>query len=602
MLNKELPLQGLTMEITRRGFVRDALGTAVVLTGLAGPAAATTNAAPNTEDDYYRQVVKANDAFLPSVIGQGTGPRERFGVRGVGEGIDALAGAFCAPESLYYKSPVLLPAMDAAADKLLAAQHADGTIDSGNLNSPPDTAFVVQTMCMALAVLQRMSLPQLSTINNKLEKFLLAAGEALSTGGIHTPNHRWVVSSALAQLNSLFSSAKYVNRIDDWLGEGVFCDADGQFEERSTGIYSRVVDNALITIARLLHRPELLEPVRINLAMTIFYMHPNGELETVGSRRQDQTMAAWISNYYLQYRFMAIKDQNRQFGAVARFAEHIGLDRAEARIPLIEFLEEPLYRQQLPDPEPIPSDYARFFSNSALARIRRGETSATIYGGSDWPLGIDSGLASNSTFFNFRKGKAVLESVRMIPNFFSEGSFRSEGMKVEGNRYLLHQDLHVPYYQPLPKHLRNPLGDYPLTPAGNRFWSKLNFPQRQKSNIQTLEQKVTVTENAGVFELAFDVGGHDRVPVTIELSFLRDGELEGIEPGAARPNLYFLRQGTGRFRVGDDVITFGPGQAEHETVRLEGASFETPQRPSPPDRYKVYITGYTPFRKTLTIS
>jgi hypothetical protein len=602
MLNKELSLQGLTMEITRRGFVREALGTAAVLTGLAGPAAANTNAAPNTEDDYYRQVVKANDAFSPSVIGQGTGPRERFGVRGVGEGVDALAGAFCAPESLYYKSPALLPAMDAAADKLLAAQHADGTIDSGNLNSPPDTAFVVQTVCMALAVLQRMSLPQLSTINNKLEKFLLAAGEALSTGGIHTPNHRWVVSSALAQLNSLFPSAKYVNRIDDWLEEGVFCDADGQFEERSTGIYSRVVDNALITIARLLHRPELLEPVRRNLAMTIFYMHPNGELETVGSRRQDQTMAAWISNYYLQYRFMAIKDQNRQFGAVARFAEHIGLDRAEARIPLIEFLEEPLYRQQLPDPEPIPSDYARFFSNSALARIRRGETSATIYGGSDWPLGIASGLASNSTFFNFRKGKAVLESVRMIPNFFSEGSFRSEGMKVEENRYLLHQDLHVPYYQPLPKHLRNPLGDYPLTPAGNRFWSKLNFPQRQKSNIQTLEQKVTVTENAGVFELAFDVGGHDRVPVTIELSFRRDGELEGIEPGAARPNLYFLRQGTGRFRVGDDVITFGPGQAEHETVRLEGASFETPQRPSPPDRSKVYITGFTPFRKTLTIS
>ena len=136
-----------------------------------------------------------------------------------------------------------------------------------------------------------MNLPQLSSINNKLGKFVLAAGEALSTGGIHTPNHRWVVSSALAQIHSLFPSAKYVDRIDDWLGEGVYCDADGQFAERSTGIYSRVVDNALITIARLLRRPELLEPVRRNLAMTIFYMHPNGELETVGSRRQDQTLA-----------------------------------------------------------------------------------------------------------------------------------------------------------------------------------------------------------------------------------------------------------------------------------------------------------------------
>lgn len=595
------------MEITRRGFVRDALGTAAVLTGLASTGLASTgvasaSAAADTEDDYYRRLVKANDAGLPSVIEQVKGSHERFGVRGVGEAVDALAGAYCAPESSYFKSRELLPLLETEADKLLAAQHPDGTIDSGNLYSPPDTGFVVQTVCAALAVLQRMYLPQLSSINNKLGKFVLAAGEALSTGGIHTPNHRWVVSSALAQLNALFPSAKYVNRIDDWLGEGVFCDADGQFEERSTGIYSRVVDNALITIARLLHRPELLDVVRRNLDMTIFYMHPNGELETVGSRRQDQTMAAWISNYYLQYRYMANKDKNRQFAAVARLAEQIGLDRAEAKIPLIEFLEEPLYRQQLPDPEPLPSDYARLFSNSVLARIRRGETSATVYGGSDWPLGVASGLASNPTFFNFRKGKAVLESVRMIPNFFSEGAFRSEGMKVEQNRYLLHQDIHVPYYQPLPKHLRNPQGDYPLTPAGSRFWSKLNFPQRQKSNIQTLEQKVTVTENSGAFELAFDVGSHDRVPTTIELSFRRDGELEGIEPGATRPNLFFLRQGTGRFSVGNDVITFGPGQADHEMIRMEGASFEAPQRPSPPDRYKVYITGFTPFRKTLTIS
>lgn len=94
----------------------------------------------------------------------------------------------------------------------------------------------------------------------------------------------------------------------------------------------------------------------------------------------------------------------------------------------------------------------------------------------------------------------------------------------------------------------------------------------QKSNIQTLEQKVTVSENAGVFELAFDVRGHDRVPVTIELTFWRDGELEGVEPGTRRPKLYFLRQGTGRFRVGNDVITSRPGRTDHEMIRMDGAS------------------------------
>jgi hypothetical protein len=590
------------MDISRRRFVRDLVGPAATLVLAGRDVTARVSDAVGIEDDYYLRLVKANDANLPSVFQNVKGSPERFGARGVGEAVGALAGAYCAPESSNFKSQALLAVMEEAAEKLLAAQHVDGTIDSGNLNSPPDTGFVVQTVCTALAVLKLTNLPEVSSINGKLGKFVLAAGEALSTGGIHTPNHRWVVSSALSQVNALFPSAKYVNRIDDWLGEGVYCDADGQFAERSTGIYSRVVDNALITIARLLGRPELLEPVRRNLAMTMYYMHPNGELETVGSRRQDQTMTAWISNYYLQFRYMAIKEQNRQFASVARLAEELGLDHAEAKIPLIEFLEEPLYRRALPEPEPVPSDYARFFSNSALARIRRGDISACVYGGSDWPLGVASGLASNPTFFNFRKGKAVLESVRLIPGFFSEGPFRSNGMRVEGKKYLLQQDIQVPYYQPLPKHLRNPQGDYPLTPAGNRFWSKMNFLQRPKSNIQTLEQRITVIENAGAFELGFDVGGHDRVPMTIELAFRRDGELEGIEPGARRTNAYFLRQGTGQFRVGSDVITFGPGQADHEMIRMEGASIDATQREAPPDRYRVYITGFTPFRKTLTIA
>ena len=219
---------------------------------------------------------------------------------------------------------------------------------------------------------------------------------------------------------------------------------------------------------------------------------------------------------------MAIQDQNRQFSAVARFAEHIGLDHAEAKIPLIEFLEEPLYRRNLPDPEPLPTNYARFFTNSALARIRRADISATVYGGSDWPLGIASGLASNPTFFNFRKGKAVLESVRMMPTFFQRRRIQKRWH--EGSRESLPAPPGAFTFRTTsrcPKICAIRRETIRLTPAGNRFWSKMDFPQRPKSNIQSLEQKVTVTENAGAFELAFDVGGHDRVPLTIELTFLR---------------------------------------------------------------------------------
>ncbi|MDR3791776.1 MAG: hypothetical protein P4L03_00205 [Terracidiphilus sp.] len=589
------------MEISRRGFVQNALGSAVAFSALTASGITHAAAPPAIDDPYYLHLVHANDAYLPSLLA-GSSSAQRFGgARGTGEALCSLAAAYCAPESSSHHSPKILAALEANATRLLAAQNPDGTIDSGNLCSPPDTSFTVQTTAMALTVLRREA-PLPATLVQKLEKFLRTAGEALLTGGIHTPNHRWVLSSALAQLNTLFPDPRYVARIDDWLGEGVFSDADGQFSERSTGIYSRVVDNAMITLARHLRRPALLEPVRRNLAMTLFYMHPNGELETVASRRQDQNMQAWISNYYLQYRYMALLDANPHFAAAARFSEQIGLQHAEDSIPLIQFLEEPLYRRPLPTPVALPTDYARFFPSSSLARIRRGSLSATVYGGSDWPLGQLSGLASNPTFFRFRKGQAILDSVRLMPLFFSEGAFRSAGMEVSGNRYILHQTISVPYYQPLPKNLRNPQGDYPLTPAGNRFWSKMNFPQRPISNVQSLSQKVTVTENNGAFNLDFEIGGHDRVPIVIELAFRHEGSFTGAEPGRSRPSLAFLRQGLGRFTAGSDTITFGPGQADHEQVRMEPAPVDAHSEGPQPALYRVYITAYTPFRKTLTIS
>ena len=145
--------------------------------------------------------------------------------------------------------------MESASRVFVDAQNPDGTLDAGNLASPPDTGFVVEGLAASLGVLRRMDEPGLRQTKDTLTKFLLAAGEALVTGGIHTPNHRWVVCCALARINALFPAARYVNRIDDWLGEGIYQDPDGQFEERSTGIYSRVTDNAFLTISRLLNRP-----------------------------------------------------------------------------------------------------------------------------------------------------------------------------------------------------------------------------------------------------------------------------------------------------------------------------------------------------------
>jgi hypothetical protein len=556
--------------------------------------------------EFFLRLLKSSNESAGRMLGGPTALQGRGG-RGVGRGgsVAALVAAYCAPESAYYKSEALIPLLENAVRVFLAAQHPDGTLDAGNLASPPDTGFVIEAMGASLAVLRQLDDPRLAQAKELLGRFLLAAGEALVTGGIHTPNHRWVVCHALARIHSLFPAARYVDRIDDWLGEGIYQDADGLFAERSPN-YGRVEVNAFITLARLFDRPKLLDPVRKHLDATLYLMNPDGEIETVASRRQDAGRPVHAANFYLQYRYMAILDNNPTYAAICRLiAARPGEGLVEGANPVIHFLEDPLLRKPLPEGGAIPSDFVKVFTGSHQVRVRRGNLAATVYGGSDWPLGVASGLASDPTFFTFRKGKAILESVRMGGQFFSEALFRGEGVKVEGNRYSLHQRFDVPYYQPLPRSRRNAKGDYRLTPARDvRFWSKLDFPNRRMSNIRTLDQKVTVVETRGVFELQIEITGHPRVPYTVELAFRPGGELSGsFEEDVARDNakVYFLKEGMARYRAGEDVVEFGPGEAEHRLPVPSGPSYAAHGAILRPAGICVYITGYTPFVKVITI-
>ena len=595
------------MHMTRR----TALGTTLAALAASPDAQAQDAPAAGAADEglqFFLRLVKANDETVGRMVQQ---PSTGGGaVRGRGQNVAALVAAYCSPESSFHQAPSLIPLMERNAQAFVDAQNPDGTLDAGNLASPPDTGFVVEATAAALDVARRSKDPRLVRTQEILGKFLLRAGEALVTGGIHTPNHRWVVCSALARINSLFPAARYVDRIDEWLGEGIYQDADGLFPERSPN-YARVEVNGFTTMARLLNRPALLGPVRRHLMSNLYLMQPDGELETVQSRRQDQDRPVHVSNFYLQYRYLAIRDNNPTFAAVARLiAMRPGEGLVEGANPIIHFLEEPLLRKSLPQEGAIASDYLQVFANSQLVRIRRGDRTASIFGGEDRPTGIASGLAHNPTFFNFRKGKAILDSVRMGGPFFSLGVFRAEGVRVEGNQAVLQQRYEAPYYQPLPKEYRNAEGDYALTPVRDgRFWSKLDFPHRQVSNVQVLDQKVTVVETQGGFELHIDIAGHNRVPYAVELAFRPGGQFSGalqegtmsLREESAQGKALFLKEGMGAYRVGDDVIEFGPGQRDHEVINLTGHTYQAHGTVLRTAGNCVYITGYTPFRKVITI-
>jgi hypothetical protein len=462
--------------------------------------------------------------------------------------------------------------MESALSFLLSVQHADGTIDlhTTNFHSPPDTAFVVEPLAVALAVIRTLGPSGLDMIKAKLDQFLLSAGNALVTGGIHTPNHRWVVCSALARVNSLYPSEKYAARIDQWLAEGVDIDADGQFAERSTSIYSPVCDNAFLTIARLMRRRTLNEPVRRNLTMTLYYLHADGEVATEGSRRQDRYTRGSLSAYHIPYRFLALEDRDSRFAAAARLIEEKSGDSLAGN--LIYFLEEPRLRAELPPGGSLPDDYANLFRHSDLVRIRRGPVSATI-------------LGANPVFFSFHKGSVALEAVRLAAAFFGKGQFQGDRVEAEAGRWILRQSLVGPYYQPLPADLRRADGD----------WGLMDNSRRAQSEVQRLETTVSVQEAAGRFELQLEVTGCANVPVSVELAFRRGGELHGVVSLPGSPDTFLLEKGMGKYNLNGETVEFGPGQAAHRYVQVRGALPKL-------DALSVYLTGFTPFQQRLMIA
>ena len=266
------------------------------------------------------QLIKENDSRIPTMLArQERNVKSKWygGVRtdtevfyaGHAAGyIKNLSCSYVSEESDYYQSPELLNAMMLASAYLLNVQYEDGNIDlpSTNFHSPPDTAFTVEPLCIAYNLLDRSDLGELNPLKHNLQNFLLKAGESLVVGGIHTANHRWVVCMALARLNQLFPNPSYLDRIDQWLAEKIDIDQDGQYAEKSTLIYTPLVNRCLITIARLTDRPELFDPVRKNLDMTLYYIHPNGEIATESSGRQDRYQQGTMQNYLYAYRYMSI--------------------------------------------------------------------------------------------------------------------------------------------------------------------------------------------------------------------------------------------------------------------------------------------------------
>ncbi|GAB3943160.1 hypothetical protein GCM10028805_08940 [Spirosoma harenae] len=587
--------------ISRKSFLQQFLSLGAFVTLPQFPASGWSDSF--IEEDFYTKIVRANNAeiarLLPTLSAEITEVKRRSGYD-----FANLAAAFCEPSSTYYQKEELATYMAKIIRFLVSAQHADGTLDFGNLASPPDTAFILEPLCAAATILAKNSQSSLNEAKTLLKQFIQKAGEALKVGGVHTPNHRWVVSAALAKINALFPDPGYVKRIHEWLSEGIYCDADGNYLERSMN-YSAVIDRSLVTMARLLAMPKLLEPVRRNLMLVYYHCEPNGELVTVDSRRQDQFSPISILNFYHDYQYLAIHDANPEFAGITRFIETLpGFNERILPDLLVYYLEEPIYKKALPAPKAPSIVFEKFFKHTNLVRIRRNSTTTTIFGGADFPIIIASGRSTSANFFSFRKGAAILNYMRLSTDFFSTGYFHSQGITQSGGKYVLHQKIEAPYYQPLPAKYKRADGNYAHSQSTDgRFWNKMDFAHRPQSNVKTLETTIVVNETAGSNELTFSVKSEPGIHVTIELCFRAGGTLTGVNKLPGSPENFALESGSGEYKMGEDRISFGPGTFKNSKLTgLEGEMYSSHFGTLRTEGLHVYLTGVTPFEHSLKIS
>lgn len=511
----------------------------------------------SAEDLLKRQNTNPNDRHRGSMPDE-TGLYFMGTAAGI---LETFASAFLCPQSKFHKNKLMIARAGLAAAYLTREQLPDGNafLPITNFNSPPDTAFIVNGVATTAWNARQYGSQE---VFKMVEPFLQKAAGALVRGGVHTPNHRWVVCSALAQLHALFPSPEIVKRIDQWLAEGIDIDSDGQFTERSAYTYNPIVDRSFVIIAKKLNRPELLEPVRRNLNAMLYLIHADYEVVTEFSRRQDLNQRGTIAPYWFSYAHLARTDKNGQFATIAnRFAP--------VAASLGALLEYPELREQGPAPAAVPGNYEKIFPKIGVARIRRGPVSATV-------------LSGQNRFFLLRHGAAVIGAVRFASAFFGKGQFASETMEQRDGGFYLTQSLSGPYYQPMDPSRRITVDNYDSTRR-----------ERKQSEVCRLEQSVFIKESGNGFSVRIQSGGTNDVPLAIEINLREGGKVDGCESLPKVTDGWILPQGFAVYRAGADAIRFGPGAAPHKYTQVRGADVKLPG-PS------VYITGYTPFDRTLT--
>lgn len=425
----------------------------------------------------------------------------------------------------------LLDAVSESLTGLRALQLTSGTFRGGdNVDSPPDTAFTVNDLAWTRTAIARSAgggaaADALAALLPTLDALLEAVTPALVRGGVHTPNHRWEIASALSRLWEAQGDPAARDRAEEWLAEGVDLQADGMFSERSANYAAHVSVPSLLVMGRILGRQELIRAADAATLRQAELTDANGLVETLTSRRQDQFAPFDGGALHPWFRAHSARTSDPLSARAARRTAHRA--DADALLTLLAHAsEDPRALGPMPaaaaDPAPEVPEVVDL-ADSGLVRVDHGISSAVLFGGTDTAqLGrITSGASSRPVFARFSGHDAGVREVRLSRDFFSLGPLRPgrpfaapastptpAGVPDARHRaleYVFEEEVGAEYFQPLPREAQDPQGRYDLEFNG-RFAAAMDF-SRRPAELLTLRTTVQARVLPGELVLRLEFEG-----------------------------------------------------------------------------------------------
>ncbi len=495
----------------------------------------------------------------------------------------SMIALFCNRDSKYYGDLGLFNRIMAGLGFAVKMQHDSGLYDyvTCNFSSAPDTAFSIKKLMPFFFYLRDIRGEKRNDFEEQIFQVISGiierAAKGIITGGFHTPNHRWAIASTLMECYKIYGDKEMEACAKRYLAEGIDCNEDGEYAEKSAGNYNRVNNDAMITLAEATGDASYEEHVIRNLRMMLHYWEPDDSVFTANSTRFDKDRLMYPTDYYTEYMLMAQRHDIPEFYEMANSIIDI-CKRRNLHGPdcLIYFMWYPEWRNIEHTGLYKNPDYKVFYRNSGISRNKTGRYTYTV-------------MSGKSNFLYFHDGTIKLE-MKVAGSFCEHRAFKAETMEETEDGLHLHQTMHGWYYLPW---------NEDKIPETNDWWQMDNASRDKKMGPDMdIDVWVKESESGDGIDVRVKTSGVEGAPWRIEMSFTGADFMEnnhlatnlrGNETIIAKDDFVLLSNSK-------DTLMLGPAFGAHRFMEGKEDSELTNAGSS-----TVYFTDYTGFDHTISI-